>query len=221
MANTATSRNNGKIFSLIVFLCDRHPPIVLTSVQETSYFGWLRRGAAKEFMLFASRSIIDVLEPGKRQTINHDLEEPIDGFSKFVVHAHINPTNNMGCVVVTDAAYNHRAAFGLQLRAIELLDKECGMKLASIPKNSGDTNWAVPSINEIFKKYANPEEVDQIMKIQKDLDETKEIMIQNIDKLLERGESLEALMEKSTDLSFKTKAFMKQSKELNRCCVII
>mmetsp|Transcript_13604 Transcript_13604/g.18824 ORF Transcript_13604/g.18824 Transcript_13604/m.18824 type:complete len:220 (+) Transcript_13604:60-719(+) len=211
----------GRLFSLMVFLCDRHPPIVLSSVLDTSYFGWLRRGSAKEFMFFASRELIERTDPGKRQTINHELKEPIDGLSKFVVHVHSNPMNNIGCVVITDSDYNHRAAYGLILKATEIVEKDFGLQLASLGKQAGDQNWSSPNLNDIFRKYTSPQEVDQMMKIQKDLDETREIMIQNIDKLLANGENLEALMEKSQDLSFKTKAFLKQTKELNRCCTII
>jgi len=59
------------------------------------------------------------------------------------------------------------------------------------------------------------------MKIEKDLNETREVLIQNVEKLLVRGERLEELMEKSQDLSFQSKAFAKQAKSLNSCCTIL
>jgi synaptobrevin family protein YKT6 len=54
-----------------------------------------------------------------------------------------------------------------------------------------------------------------------ELDETKDILVKSIDQLLERGEKLESLAEKSNDLSFHSKAFMKQAESMNSCCVIL
>ena len=83
----------------------------------------------------------------------------------------------------------------------------------------------VPSVSEVctqlVKKYQNPAEADKIMKIQKDLDDTKAILIQSMDKLLDRGEALNSLAAKSDDLSFQSKIFLDQSAGLNSCCSIL
>jgi len=64
-------------------------------------------------------------------------------------------------------------------------------------------------------------EADKIMKIQKDLDATKDILVKSIDQLLERGEKLETLAQKSNDLSFQSKVFLEKSESLNSCCIIL
>jgi synaptobrevin family protein YKT6 len=56
------------------------------------------------------------------------------------------------------------------------------------------------------------------MKIQKDLDEIKEIMHKNIDEILKRGETLDQLVEKSEEMSASSVHFYKQSKKVNSCC---
>ena len=105
--------------------------------------------------------------------------------------------------------------------AFDVIDK--AMKAFSAKSNdwssqTADTNVSVPELTSLLKKYQNPQEVDQLMKIQADVDETKEIMVKNIDKLLDRNEKLEDLVAKSDDLSMQSKTFMKQSKKMNSCC---
>jgi synaptobrevin family protein YKT6 len=79
---------------------------------------------------------------------------------------------------------------------------------------TADKSISVPQLAELLKQYQNPQQVDQLMKIQADVDETKEIMVKNIDKLLDRNEKLEDLVAKSDDLSLQSKTFMKQSKKV-------
>ncbi|CAH1767140.1 12443_t:CDS:2, partial [Entrophospora sp. SA101] len=61
---------------------------------------------------------------------------------------------------------------------------------------------------------------DQIMKVQDQLDETKLVMNKTIETLLQRGEKLDDLIDKSQEISFQSKAFYKQAKKTNSCCVI-
>ena len=58
-------------------------------------------------------------------------------------------------------------------------------------------------------KYQNPNQADAMSKIQCDLDETKIILLNTIDAVLERGEKLDELVAKSDDLSAQSKMFYK------------
>lgn len=51
---------------------------------------------------------------------------------------------------------------------------------------------------------------DKIARIQRDLDETKVILHQTIEGVLKRGEKLDALVDKSNDLSLASQMFYKQ-----------
>jgi hypothetical protein len=59
---------------------------------------------------------------------------------------------------------------------------------------------------------------DKISKIQKSLDDVKDIMSKNIEDVLKRGETLDSLMEKSADLSTVSVQFYKKAKKTNQCC---
>jgi vesicle-associated membrane protein 7 len=59
----------------------------------------------------------------------------------------------------------------------------------------------------------NPD-ADKIRKIQVDIDQVKDVMLENIEKILTRGENLEDLDRKTDDLRIQTLSFSKTSKAL-------
>jgi synaptobrevin family protein YKT6 len=64
-------------------------------------------------------------------------------------------------------------------------------------------------------------EADKILKIQRELDETKVVLHKTIDSVLARGEKLDNLVDKSTDLSLASQMFYKQAKKQNQCCAMM
>ena len=64
----------------------------------------------------------------------------------------------------------------------------------------------------------DPAAADKLTKIQRDLDETKVVLHKTIESMLERGEKLDALVDKSTDLSMASQMFYKQARKTNSCC---
>ena len=66
--------------------------------------------------------------------------------------------------------------------------------------------------------WQDPAAADRLTKIQRDLDDTKVVLHQTIESMLERGEKLENLVDKSTDLSMASQMFYKQAKKTNSCC---
>lgn len=64
----------------------------------------------------------------------------------------------------------------------------------------------------------DPTQADKLSKIQKDLDETKVVLHQTIDSMLQRGEKLDSLVDKSEDLSMASQIFYKQARKTNSCC---
>ena len=56
-------------------------------------------------------------------------------------------------------------------------------------------------------KYQDPTQADSIMKIQKELDETKIVLHKTIESVLQRGEKIDDLVAKSDGLSAQSKMF--------------
>jgi synaptobrevin family protein YKT6 len=67
-----------------------------------------------------------------------------------------------------------------------------------------------PKLKEYITKYQDPQAADSIMKIQKELDETKILMKKTIESVLERGEKIDSLVQKSDGLSAQSKMFYTQ-----------
>ena len=79
-------------------------------------------------------------------------------------------------------------------------------------------NQMFPTIKENFA-YIKTEikckqAVDEIAQV-------RNIMIDNVEKILERGEKIEDLVKRSEYLSKSSKDFYRRSKKLNRCCSIV
>jgi Synaptobrevin/Regulated-SNARE-like domain len=68
-----------------------------------------------------------------------------------------------------------------------------------------------PKLKEYLTKYQDPQQADSIMKIQKELDETKILMRKTIESVLERGEKIDSLVAKSDGLSAQSKMFYTQA----------
>ena len=56
------------------------------------------------------------------------------------------------------------------------------------------------------------------MKSKTELDETKVILHKTMDSILDRGEKLDNLVNKSSDLSMASQMFYRQARKQNQCC---
>lgn len=70
---------------------------------------------------------------------------------------------------------------------------------------------------ERLAEYMEPAKVDKLMKLDQQLHETKDILVKTIDKVLQRGEKLDDLVEKSGALSNQSKQFYKAARKTNSC----
>jgi synaptobrevin homolog YKT6 len=62
---------------------------------------------------------------------------------------------------------------------------------------------------------------DKIYKVKQDLEETKTVLNQALENLLERGEKLDNLVEKTDMLTDSAKDFYVKAKDANSCCTIL
>lgn len=96
------------------------------------------------------------------------------------------------------------------LVAHQLLSKVVDEFLNAHPRSEwADSNptLSFPELNDYIVKYQDPQQADSIMKIQKELDETKIVLHKTIESVLERGEKIDTLVAKSDGLSAQSKMF--------------
>ena len=73
-------------------------------------------------------------------------------------------------------------------------------------------------MSDYLKKWQDPHEADKLMKVEKELFEVKEVMHQNLNDILKRGENLDTLMARSKDLNTVSVDFYKKAKKQNKSC---
>lgn len=177
---------------------------ILSEAYRLNDFNYFQRGSVKEFALFFAKTLAKRVPLGQRSSVEHQ---------EYLCHVHVR-SNGICSVALCDKEYPPRVAFTLLAKVQEDF-------LSTFP----ETQWkgessvlSFPALNETIEKYQNPAEADSIMRIQKDLDETKIILHKTIDSVLERGVKLDSLVEKSNDLSAQSKMFYKTAQSQNSCC---
>jgi synaptobrevin family protein YKT6 len=71
------------------------------------------------------------------------------------------------------------------------------------------------TLQQYLTKYQDPTQADTIMKVQKELDETKIVLHKTIESVLERGEKIDNLVERSNALSNQSKMFYRTAKKVS------
>jgi synaptobrevin homolog YKT6 len=158
-------------------------------------------------LLFLTKTFLKRTEPGQRQSVTHE---------GYVVHCYVRH-DGLGGTVTTDAEYPARVAFVLLGQVLDDFVAQHGDSWKTV---TAPESMACPKVDEYLQQYQDPASADKVTKIQKDLDETTQILHKTIDSVLERGVKLDSLVDKSNDLSAQSKLFYKQAKKTNSCCVI-
>jgi synaptobrevin homolog YKT6 len=198
-----------KLFAITILKVDTTQatePLVCTSAIDVSEVGFFQRGAAKEFIIFLARTI------GKRTPAMSRLQVNEQGNS---LYSQSFAGGKLAVCVTCDKEYNSRVAFNLCALVGDKFMTEFRGRWETVDKDNMLT-W--PELELILKKYQNPAEADQIMKIQNDINNTKTVMVDAIDQVLARGEKIDDLVVRSQDLSDSSKVFYGQAKKTNSWC---
>ncbi|KAF7024770.1 hypothetical protein CFC21_037064 [Triticum aestivum] len=123
-------------------------------------------------------------------------------FAEYKVHSHNR--NGLCVVAFMDDHYPVRSAFSLLNKVLDEYQKAFGDAWKAA---TADSTQEWPFLMEALTKFQDPAEADKLTKIQRDLDETKIILHKTIENVLQRGERLDSLVEKSSDLSAASQMF--------------
>ena len=156
------------------------------------------------------------LNSAKQKTHFHTLQTVQN--EDYFCHAH-NADGLVG-VAFADADYPARAAFGVVSSALENYVRQCGGSDAwrDAREDSAEGN---PACEAAVAAFQDPAAADKLTAIQRDLDETKVVLHKTIESVLARGEKLDALVDKSADLSLASQMFYKQARKTNSCCTMM
>lgn len=157
---------------------------------DLNFIGWFSRGTTQELLTFFCTEMVKRITEEKK--LKTVKHEQTDYNLNIIKNKEV-------CVcMICDNEYPFRVSFSV-LQSV--LDEKY-------------------TLDDVITKCQNPHEFDQIMRIQKNMEATKDILIDTIDKTLQRGEKLDDLIDRSETLSQTSKDFYKYSKKMNSCCTI-
>uniref|UniRef100_A0A7S0YI16 V-SNARE coiled-coil homology domain-containing protein n=1 Tax=Polytomella parva TaxID=51329 RepID=A0A7S0YI16_9CHLO len=117
-------------------------------------------------------------------------------------------------LVVADEAFGRQIPFSFLDRVRDEFDerfKEKGLKASA---HSLDRSFGPRLKAHMEYCMAHPEELTKIAGIQKKVAEVKDVMVENIEKVLERGEKIEVLVDKTDELRQHADQFQRKGKLL-------
>jgi vesicle-associated membrane protein 7 len=123
-------------------------------------------------------------------------------------------------VSVTDELYN-------RVRAFQFLE-DAKKKYAQVNRQPAAF---LPELRALADYYSDPA-MDKLQTLKEGINQVKGAMVENVDKVLERGEKIDTVLERADELEEKAKIFQKRSAELKRrmlcrrimmmmCCLLV
>ena len=194
-----------KLYALLVLYKGEQSSHVLKDAYELSSFGYFQRKSVEEFMNFTSKLLAERTGLGERQSLQEN---------EYMVHAYARADSSLVGICFSNQDYPKRVAHTLLTKILEDFQSQ-------VPRSSWPVDAKVEGFGELavmLAKYQKPEEADPMTKVQNELDETKIILHNTIEAVLNRGEKLDDLVDKSEGLSLQSKTFYKTARKTNSCC---
>ncbi|XP_069773737.1 synaptobrevin homolog YKT6 [Narcine bancroftii] len=197
-----------KLYSLSILYKGATGARLLKGAYDVSSFSFFQRSSVQDFMTFTSQLFVERSENGSRATMKEQ---------DYLCHLYIR-NDSLAGVVIADSEYPARVCFTLLDKVLDDFSKQ----VDSVDWPSGNQNSIhYTGLDAYLARYQNPREADPMTKVQAELDETKVILHNTMESLLERGEKLDDLVAKSEVLGNNSKAFYKTARKQNSCCEIM
>ncbi|XP_058066647.1 synaptobrevin homolog YKT6 [Anopheles bellator] len=195
-----------KLYALCVFYKAPSEARLLKSAFDLQSVSFFQRGSVQEFCTFASKTLVERTQAATRQSVKQDV---------YMCHVYVR-ADNLGAVLIADHEYPQRVAHTLLTKVLDEFSAKVGSDQWAVAPNESAISFG--TLPATLAKYQDPREADALTKMQEDLDETKIILRNTIEAVLDRGEKLDDLVDKSESLSIQSKAFYKTAKKTNSCC---
>ena len=198
----------------------------LEHIDNSSQFGYFSRKYVKESIIFINRVISQKIPIKKKIIINtkeyKNLNYHCQAYKisteklqkKNLTTSH--KVSELVFIAITGISYPQHIVFRL-LQEIQ----ENYMILESVSTCNSVDVFTSSFLETYFLKSQTPEKFSKIYNIHMKIKSTKESMQISLEKLLERGEKLETLINQTQDLSKTSKDFLHTSKKMNSCCIIL
>lgn len=117
-------------------------------------------------------------------------------------------------LAVADDEYGRQIPFAYLDKLKEEFVKAHGETAKTATANSLQRVYGAELKRQAEHAMAHPEDVNKVAKVQAQVAEVKEVMMHNIEKVLERGEKIDTLVDKTENLRFQADQFQKSGRSL-------
>jgi len=194
-----------KLFSINILFKGESEASLLKSGFDLSSISFFQRGTAQDFITFTCKILVERTAIGSRQSVKE---------AEYMCHVFVRG-DSLAAVAVSDHDYPPRVAHTMLTRCCE----DFAGQISPAEWTSGSLVSGFNGQLEMYmKKFEDPKQSDPMSRMQSDLDETKIVLHSTIEAVLERGEKLDDLVDKSEALSMQSKVFYKTARKTNSCC---
>jgi len=194
-----------KLFSIVVLYKGESAAHILKAGWDLSSISFFQRGTAQDFITFTSKILVERTSIGARQSVKE---------AEYMCHVFVR-SDSLAVVCVSDHEYPPRVAHTMMQRVSEDF---AGQIKPPEWKNGQEVGGFNGQLEVYLNKFQDPTQSDAMSRLQNDLDETKIVLHSTIEAVLQRGEKLDDLVDKSEALSMQSKAFYKTARKTNSCC---
>ena len=201
-ATTSQEKFNEKLGNVTV--------IHLSSAFQFTGMPTLGRGTAKEMLVFIAREVARRTDYGRTRVVSQE---------GHLCVCSIDETGLCAAVLCAEQ-YPQAAALNVAGRVMRTFKEECGVLVeqhhrARWNTESKDCKLPCKGILPIIKQMENPATRAKVLAQQ--VDEIREICVENVSDLLQRGEQIDTMINRADALSTTTRIFYKDTKKLNKC----
>jgi len=194
-----------KLLSALVLHKGESSAHILKAGWDLSSLSFFQRGTAQDFITFTSKILVERTGVGARQSVKE---------AEYMCHVFVRGDNLAG-VAVSDHEYPPRVAHTMLTR---LMEDFAGQVSPAEWTSGAEVGGFNGQLEGYLRKFQDPAQSDTMTRLQSDLDDTKIVLHNTIEAVLQRGEKLDDLVDKSEALTMQSKAFYKTARKTNSCC---
>lgn len=165
------------------------------SAKDLSSIGYFQRSNVAQFMDFFGKTIVERLPKDITQMC----------VTEEIYRCYIYQREGYCCLLISDQEYPERVA-----------TKVC----RDVATQATLQNIDQGGLQETLTRSQDPTLVNQLHHIQSELEDVRELLHKSMESILERGEKLENLVQRSEELSASSKMFYRSARKTNSCCVL-
>lgn len=200
-----------QLFSIAVYKCtSNNQAFLLLNEQDLSSFNFLLRKNANQVLTFCSRTVAERTDPSATGALSIT-------YQGYFCHGWLGDNGLFACVITNEEYPQSAAINAAKTVLVKFRQTIPSNRFASIKADAEPGQFVLPSTSQWISEWQNPDNVSKLTKINKQLEETKSILVKNIDSLLKVNEDLESIANKSQDLNAASKTFVRTAQQTNRC----